>query len=199
MDSTVYVAIISAIVGPIAILVLKDYLDNRKKSHTIEKSIDSYKKVGDELEEIFEEMEADRVWMVQFHNGGNFYPTGKSIQKFSMFYETTRSSQVPRIQQYYQNIPVSIFNKAFSQISKAGEILIEDRKDESIPTYGLKYAMEDASSVSAYLFRVETIDERFVAVIGVDFIKKKSITQEQLNKVRIKVAAMGGLVSNYLK
>lgn len=199
MDTTVYVAIISAVVGPLAILILKDYLDNRKKSHAIENSIDSYKKVGDELEEIFEEMEADRVWMVQFHNGGNFYPTGKSIQKFSMFYETVRSSTVPRIQQYYQNIPVSIFNKAFSEISQTGEILVEDRLDETIPTFGLKYAMEDASTVSAYLFRVETIDEKFVAVIGIDFIKKTPMTPEQINKARLKIATMGGLVSNYLK
>ena len=199
MDTTVLVALISAVVGPVAILLLKNYLDKQKGKNGLEKSIDSYKKIGDEIEEILEEFNAHRVWMIQFHNGGNFYPTGKSIQKFSMFYESTCSSKVPRIQQYYQNIPVSIFNKAFSHISKYGEILIKDRVDESIPTYGLKYAMEDASSLSAYLFRVETIDQKFVAVVGVDFVEKTEISQEDLQKIRIKIASMGGLLSNYLK
>ena len=199
MDTTIIVALISAVVGPMAILLLKSYLDKRKTAHGLENSIDSYKKIGDEIEEILEDFEAHRVWMIQFHNGGNFYPTGKSIQKFSIFYETTCSSKVPRIQQYYQNIPVSIFNKAFSHISKEGEILIPDRTDESIPTYGLKYAMEDASSLSAYLFRVNTIDDKFVAVVGVDFIEKTDISDEDLQKIRIKIASMGGLLSNYLK
>ena len=43
-------------------------------------------------EEIREEFKSDRVWISQFHNGGNFYPnTGKSIQKFSIFYEVTKA------------------------------------------------------------------------------------------------------------
>ena len=43
--------------------------------------------VDDQLEQIKDELDACRVWISQFHNGGNFYPTGKSIQKFSIFHE----------------------------------------------------------------------------------------------------------------
>jgi hypothetical protein len=32
--------------------------------------------VDTQLEIIMNELECDRVWIAQFHNGGHFYPTG---------------------------------------------------------------------------------------------------------------------------
>ena len=82
-------AFLTGVVGPIMYLIVSKHLAKHK-----EKSRDKVKEclkdstlISDELEEMRDEFRGDRVWITQFHNGGNFYPTGKSIQKFSIFYE----------------------------------------------------------------------------------------------------------------
>ena len=56
------------------------------------------KLVESKIEDIKDEFKPDRVWITQFHNGGHFYPTGKSIAKFSVMYETVGTG-VSSIQQ----------------------------------------------------------------------------------------------------
>ena len=67
------------------------------------------------LDYIKDEFKADRVWLAQFHNGGHFYPTGKSIAKFSMVYEIVEST-TKSIQSNFQNIPVSLFSKPINHL-----------------------------------------------------------------------------------
>ena len=80
-------SIFTAIVGPIAVHLVKEKIDKSKKD-ILRESITNNSLVTNKVEEIKDKTGADRVWIVQFHNGGTFYPTGKSIQKFSMFYES---------------------------------------------------------------------------------------------------------------
>ncbi len=78
------------------------------------------------------------VWVTQFHNGGNFYPTGKSMAKFSIMYETVNSG-VSSVQTNFHNIPVNLFSKSINELLNNDIIEIPDYKDETIATYGLKY------------------------------------------------------------
>ena len=78
-----------------------------------------------QLDTILEELECDRVWIAQFHNGGHFYPTGKSIQKFSIFYEKC-TPDTPNIQQIFQNIRVSLFARVLSKVYKENELYVSD-------------------------------------------------------------------------
>jgi hypothetical protein len=41
--------------------------------------------VDTQLEIIMNELECDRVWIAQFHNGGYFYPTGRQFRNFLYF------------------------------------------------------------------------------------------------------------------
>ena len=84
-------AFLTGVVGPILYLIVQKYLNKEKlkKRDIIKENISSVSLINNELEDIREEFAGDRVWIAQFHNGGNFYPTGKSIQKFSVFHEVT--------------------------------------------------------------------------------------------------------------
>ena len=116
MSTELTVALISsvftAIVGPIAVHWVKEKLDKSKKD-ILRESITNNSLVTNKVEEIKDSTGADRVWIVQFHNGGTFYPTGKSIQKFSMFYESV-SQGTNSIQLNFQNIPISLFSKSIN-------------------------------------------------------------------------------------
>ena len=95
MTDTIWVAIIGGVIGPIIVLASNWYLNNKlgkKKQDMVTEALEVGELVTNRLDQIKEEYQADRVWLSQFHNGGHFYPTGKSITKFSIFYETVINS-----------------------------------------------------------------------------------------------------------
>ena len=85
MTATVITALITAILGPILVEWVKVQLNSKKRSDILGEAIDTDEKVDHQLELIMEELQCDRICISQFHNGGHFYPTGKSIKKFSIF------------------------------------------------------------------------------------------------------------------
>jgi hypothetical protein len=81
----ILIAFISGIFGPIAIMYAKKRLES-KKQDLLTEAFEFGAVVDQEIDDLLFGLDLDRVWIAQFHNGGHFYPTGKSIQKFSIFY-----------------------------------------------------------------------------------------------------------------
>ena len=135
---------------------------------------------------------------MQFHNGGHFYPTGKSMAKFSIIYESVGPS-VSSIQLNFQNIPVNLFSKSINQLYENDVIEISDFKDETIPTYGLKYIAEDTGCKSGFLFSIKTIDDKFIGTLGLDFTKRKTnLNTESINHLQVHATAIGGVLMGHL-
>jgi len=197
-EPSIIVAFITGVLGPIIVLVVKHYLDKYKKSDIVADTLITSEKITNKLEHIKHEFGADRVWLTQFHNGGHFYPTGKSIAKFSMVYETVEAG-VKSIQSSFQNIPVSLFSKSINTLLENNVIEIPDFKDESVATYGLKYIAEESECKSAYYFAIKTIDERFIGVISVEYTKRKTkLDQESINHLANHATAIGGVLNTHL-
>lgn len=157
MDSAIVVAFITGVLGPTTLLAVKHALDKRKtKPDIVKEALEMSEKVMHKLDNIKDEFEADRVWIAQFHNGGNYYPTGKSMAKFTISYETVHSG-VNSIQSNFQNIPVSLFSKSINYLLEKNIIEIADYKDETIATHGLKYIAEESACKSGYLFAIKPI------------------------------------------
>jgi hypothetical protein len=152
-------AFFTGVLGPLVVTFVKDYLEKRKlnKKDPVAESLKTNILVDNKVNEILEEYSADRVWITQFHNGGHFYPTGKSIHKFSMFYETVVPGTTS-IKDYFQNIPVSLFSKSTNYLLENEVIEIADFKDETIATHGLKYIADEYGCKSGYLFAIKTIE-----------------------------------------
>jgi hypothetical protein len=154
--------------------------------------------INSRIEHIKDEFNADRVWVTQFHNGGNFYPTGKSMAKFSIIYETVGPG-ISSVQSNFYNIPVNLFSKSINQLYRNDVIEIPDYKDESIATYGLKYIAEDTGCKSGYLFAIKTIDDKFIGTLGVDFTKRKTkLDMESINHLQVHATSLGGVLMNHL-
>ena len=89
ISTEVIVAFITGVFGPTSLMFVKHYLNSKKKKpDLVHETLKVAELVTSKIEHIKEEFGADRVWVTQFHNGGNFYPTGKSMAKFSVIYET---------------------------------------------------------------------------------------------------------------
>ena len=196
MELAILVVIISAVVGPLLVTRYRHYLNNRTKVDPIKSALQTNMLVDDQLEQIKDELDACRVWISQFHNGGNFYPTGKSIQKFSIFHELYTPGVSP-ISDTFKNIPVSLFSKPISHLYSDGEILISNYKKGN--HFGLKTFAEGTGSKSSYIFALNSINDEFIGTLGIEYCSRvKKLSEEQLNTARTKSISIGTLLSTYL-
>ena len=193
------IAFITGILGPLSVIFLKNFLDKRKqKPDMVTDTLRVSELINSRIEHIKDEFNADRVWVTQFHNGGNFYPTGKSMAKFSIIYETVGPG-ISSVQSNFYNIPVNLFSKSINQLYRNDVIEIPDYKDESIATYGLKYIAEDTGCKSGYLFAIKTIDDKFIGTLGIDFTKRKTkLDMESINHLQVHATSLGGVLMNHL-
>jgi len=195
----IVIAFITGVISPVTIILLKNRIDKRNKPDMVEETLKISELVTNKIEEIREGVKGDRVWVTQFHNGGHFYPTGKSIAKFSVMYETVNTG-VSSIQQNFQNIPVNLFSKSMNQLVNNETIEISDYKDETIATYGLKYIAQDTGCKSGYLFAIKTIDDKFIGVLGIDYTKRKTnLDDDVINNLMVHASSLGGVLMNHLK
>jgi hypothetical protein len=200
MGAEVIVAFITGVLGPISVIYVKNRIDKKKeKPDMVRETLKVSELVTTKLEQIKEEFKPDRVWVTQFHNGGNFYPTGKSMAKFSIMYEVVNTG-VSSLQSNFQNIPVNLFSKSINHLLEHDIIEISDFKDESISTHGLKYIAEDTNTKSGYLFAIKTIEGKFIGTLGLDYTKRKTkLDDDSINNLQHQSALIGGVLMTHLQ
>jgi len=196
MLTTIIVALITAVIGPLLMTWFKNKLDSSPKISSVKEAIDLNSLVDSQLDQLMEELGCDRVWIGQFHNGGHFYPTGKSIQKFSIFYEKL-TPDTAAIQHIFQQIPVSLFPKALSKLYKDGELdIVNYNSDEN---YDLSMFAKDYGTKSFYMLAIDDLDTHFIGVIGIAFNDKEhKLSKDEWIFIRQKVGAIGSLLTDYL-
>ena len=199
MSVSIIVAFITGVLGPLLVLFIKNKLDKRsEKPDMVLETLKVSELVMTKLDHIKDEYKGDRVWVAQFHNGGNFYPTGKSMAKFSIIYESVAPS-VSSIQGNFHNIPVNLFSRSINQLLEHDTIEIPDFKDDTVATFGLKYIAEDTGCKSGYLFAIKCIEGRFIGMLGIDYTKKKTkLDMESINHLQQHSASIGGVLMTHL-
>lgn len=197
MFTTVLVALITAVIGPAVLEWVRAKLKRKEsKESPVKEAIDVNELVDAQLDQLMEELNCDRIWVGQFHNGGNFYPTGKSIQKFSLFYEKLTPSIDP-IQHVFQQIPVSLFPKSLAKLYKDGELAIVNYDTDEI--YDLNMFSKDHNTKSFYMLAIDDLDGHFIGVIGIAYTDKEhKLSKEEWIFIRQKAGAIGSLLTDYL-
>lgn len=198
MIGVIIVAVITAVVGPTILEIVKSKLNKSEKKDPIRAEIEHSAIVHGEIEDIREALKGDRCWITMYHNGGNFLTHDKSMKKFSMMYENCKQGITP-VAHTFTNIPVSLYTRATEEILTNKHIYIPDYSDPTISTFGLRGASESTGVKSSYsvgLFDIKT--ENCIGVLGVDYYRKKSLSQEQLSLLSEKTQRVAGYLSNYL-
>jgi hypothetical protein len=193
---TILVSIITAVIGPIIVNWVKLKMEKKDASTPMRDALETSTLIDTQLEQVMEELECDRIWIAQFHNGGYFYPTGRSIQKFSIFYEKC-TPETPTIQNTFQNIPVSLFPRVLSKVYKDNEISLEDVSN-SEDTYGLEYLTTQFGTKSICMVGLHSLDNHLIGVLTISFQNKHHITKDEWIYIRQKVGVIGTLLSEYL-
>jgi len=196
MITTIIVALITAVFGPIAVTWARTKLEKKNEKTPMAEALEVSKLINDQLENLMTELKCDRVWIAQFHNGGNFYPTGKSIQKFSICYELV-NIDTPRVQQTFQNIPVSLFPRVLSKIYKDGEIEILNAESEE-NSFGIDALTNQFKTKSISMIGLRSLDNHLIGVMGISFAQEHNVIKEEWDYIRKKSGVIGTLLSEYL-
>jgi hypothetical protein len=193
---TILVALITAVIGPIIVNWVKLIMERNTDNAPMREALEVSSLIDTQVENILNELNCDRVWISQFHNGGHFYPTGKSIQKFSIFYEKS-TPNIPPIQHTFQNIPVSLFPRVLSKIYEDQEISIDDVTVIE-DTYGLEYLTTQFGTKSICMLGIHSLDNHLIGVMGISFKESHHMKKDEWVFIRQKTGVIGALLSEYL-
>jgi hypothetical protein len=194
------ISFVSGVIVPIIVVLINKKIEAKKLIATdkLAQELQTSIIIDNKLDSLKTEFSADRIWITQFHNGGHYYPTGKSIQKFSIFYEVVEYG-VDSIKMMFQNIPVSLFSRSTNQLLEKDYIAIPDFKDETVATYGLKYTADETGCKSTYIFGIFDINNRMIGTLGVEYVKrKKTLESSDIQILEIEAAQIGGVLHNHL-
>jgi hypothetical protein len=196
---TIITALTTAILGPIIVEWVKiKFISKKPNRDVVGESINIHEKVDTQLELLLEELECDRICIAQFHNGGHFYPTGKSIKKFSIFYERI-TNKATSIKETFQNIPVSLFPKVFSLLYKDNELVIPSCSNNEIDCGLFQVKGKKYKTKSMYMLAINDLNDNFIGSLTISYYNKEhKLTLDEWILIRQKVGAIGTILTDYL-
>jgi hypothetical protein len=190
---SVLVALITALFGPVAIIWVKKKITKTKDEVVME--LHSTEKITTEIEEILYKLNGDRVWITQFHNGGHFLHSNKSIQKFSVVYEVDGPGILP-VSTIFTNIPISLYSRCFSEMVTSKFIGIPNYDDPSVATFGLKPGAEATGANATYMVGLFDFGTgKLMGSIGIDFLDPTELTNSQIEYLKIRSERVAGYLS----
>jgi len=179
----VLIAFLTGIIGPAVVTYIK-YILSIKKIQDINKrrtdfniTIDTQQKINDTLNELQTKYNLDRIWIAQFHNGGNFYPGNKSMKKMSATFESTKAGVSTDFMKL-QNLPVSFFSSVLQRMNEnQSGVIIEtgETSDNAFKDFWLHRGI-----VRSYMFPIICLEGDFIGVFGVDFNNNSGNLSDEL-------------------
>jgi hypothetical protein len=201
MSTEIIAAFLTGILGPLLLYFIAYYLDRKKRiaSDPISESVVNSDMVHAELSYILQHFNADRIWIAQFHNGAYYFPTGKSVRKFSIFHEVATES-VSRVAGIFKDIPCSLYSRSLSSILTNRGIFIPSFSESTIETYGLDNLAETGGTKSSLILPLYSLDDKAIGFISIDWVKttKQTIEDDEREEISQRAYRIAGYLSNYL-
>lgn len=151
--------------------------------------------IKDQLDEIKDVLDADRSWIVEFHDkqdGGQ--SSVEDLKKFSMVYESV-SPGVSEEKKNFENLLVSFFIETFKKIIREKELYYEDVSE--VENNEIREMFKQKGNTSMYMFAMETIDDILVGILGVDYTKKrKRLTEREKLYLKKQAYSLAGYLQN---
>lgn len=152
-----FMIFMTSITSIVVALIGKDYFrkkeDKRKKDKSKEDLMEQIERdeiIHLALRDVRRQFHADRIYIWQFHNGGNFY-TESSMQKASITYERC-SEGLERKSEKYQGVLVSLFSWYMKQVMMNESYFLDMEEIEDIGIRSLCTGNGTKSHVATPMF-----------------------------------------------
>jgi hypothetical protein len=165
---TIITSVTSIIIALITAGVFNLMKEKRAKQNSrnkLSQQIETDEIVHSTLREIRRKYNADRIYVIQFHNGGNFY-TSSAMQKASVTYERC-SDGLERITDKIQNVFVSHYNWLIKQTMEEGLFIHDCELISDISTRALIKKFGTQSMVS---LPITDRDNHLIALLCMDWV-----------------------------
>jgi len=194
------IAFLTGILGPILLVLVKHKLfrkdkEMEKRKKDFKQSLEIQELINTSLNKLQQKYNLDRLWIAQFHNGGNFWPGNKSMKKMSMTFESTAPGIAADIMKM-QNLPVSFLSPVLQKLNneEATGISIDMYTEED---YALRSFWETRGIQTVYLFPIKCLESDFIGIFGVDFVKRDGfVTDEVYDQLRAEALLLSGYVAS---
>jgi hypothetical protein len=191
------IAFLTGILGPILLTLIKHKLtranrDMEKRKKDFQHSLEIQDLINTSLNKLQNKYNLDRLWIAQFHNGGNFYPGNRSMKKISITFESTAPGVAADIMKM-QNLPVSFLAPTLQRLTTVDGITIDVYTEED---YALRSFWENRGVQTAYLFPIKCLESDFIGIFGVDFVKRDGfLTDEVYEQLKNEALLLSGYVA----
>ena len=157
---------------PVITILVKRYLDKKDKiPHNVSNAVEKNKRLDSLCSELLHRLQAQRVNVWLFHNGGYYY-TGEPIQKLSIICEKNDDGVEPVIH-LFQNQPMAIFQRNLEKLisndwfSEYNELQYKD----SMAVINSLYHI-----VSSGLFKLKNKEGYFAGILAIGYSHQHAIT-----------------------
>lgn len=200
-----FVIFMTSITSIIVALIGKDYFRKKEDKKRKEKSkedlmeqIERDEIIHLALRDVRRQFHADRIYIWQFHNGGNFY-TESSMQKASITYERC-SEGLERKSEKYQGVLVSLFAWYMKQVMMNESYFLDMEEIEDIGIRSLCTGNGTKSHVATPMFDDKN---HLIGILCMDWvfssIPSEIITDEKFNQEFIQeVTQLSASLKTYL-
>jgi len=198
----VVAAIITGVLGPFFIWWLKERYssedetvdDSGEQRRTLDEEVEFAQNISAELEEVREELGADRCWIAQFHNGGKFLNSVRdaSMKKISVTHEITAPG-VSKEQHRFSDVLVSFFSEMIGNLIKEDYITYSGGQMNVDPEVELLFRQRGTEQM--HLFAMRNIDGVLIGMLGVDYTaKEREMTEQERQYLIAKASLLAGYV-----
>jgi hypothetical protein len=145
--------------------MMKEKRAKQNSRNKLSQQIETDEIVHSTLREIRRKYNADRIYVIQFHNGGNFY-TSSAMQKASVTYERC-SDGLERITEKIQNVFVSHYNWLIKQTMDKG-MFIHDCN--LIPDIATRALIKKFGTQSMVALPIMDRENHLIALLCMDWV-----------------------------
>lgn len=194
------IAFLTGVLGPIMLVLVKHKLfrkdkEMEKRKKDFQHALETQDLINTSLNNLQSKYNLDRLWIAQFHNGGNFWPGNKSMKKMSMTFESTAPGIAADIMRM-QNLPVSFLSPVLQKLTDNDitGITIDVYTEED---YALRSFWENRGVQTVYLFPIKCLESDFIGIFGVDFVKRDGfVTDEVYDQLRAEALTLSGYIAS---
>jgi hypothetical protein len=190
----IVVAFITAsitLVGTLTTVYLKYKLRNEDKKDPVVSALERSQVLSKRMVKVRDSVDASRVTVAQFHNGTTF-ASGQKYDKISITHQVVAPG-VSRTKSEIRGLPITLFEDALLETQQTGRKFYQQPGE--IPNVGNIFADEGVRSV--YIFKLESVDERFAGVIFVEFVGRTvQLSQQEIEYLDRQAVAIGSYLSS---
>lgn len=198
--SRIITAIITGVLGPIILWWAKEkYEDSPEEDpskRTVTEEIQFAQNISQELESIRKEISSDRIWIAQFHNGGQILNAGRksSMKKISITHEVTDKG-VSKEKYKIDGVLVSFFSEMIDSIITKEHISYRDDTEGMDPE--VKLLLRERGTEQMEMFAMKNIDGVLIGIMGADFTSSgRELHEKEIQYLKVKANLLAGYIIN---